>query len=87
MTPSNLPSVLQLGFLSVVLEGGAYVGGYLVTNAWGRPLEFRVSTAVQPNKIQQILYASTLEEYLCGELIGRTLIEKTPTRFFTPLGP
>jgi hypothetical protein len=70
---------VQLGFLTVVQEGGSYFGGYLVTNAWGRPLEFRVSSAVQPNRIQQILYGGTLEDYLCGELIGRTLIEKTTT--------
>src|SRR6516162_4618895 len=55
----------------------AYVGGYLVTNRWGRPLEFRLSTAVQPNRVQQILYAETLEPYICGDLIGKTLVEKT----------
>ncbi len=67
---------LNLGFLTVVQEGGAYLGGYLVTNIWGRPLEFRLSSAVQPNKVQQILYAGTLVPYICGELIGKTLVEK-----------
>jgi hypothetical protein len=67
----------QLGFLTVVHEPAGYVGGYLVTNQWGRPLEFRLSSAVQPNRVQQILYAGTLETYLCAELIGKTLVEKT----------
>ena len=40
-----------------------------MTNLWGRPLEFRLSTAVQPNRVQQILYAATLAEYVCGELV------------------
>lgn len=79
MTPSSRPTPVALGFLTVVPDGGGYHGGYLVTNAWGRPLEFRVSSAVQPNRIQQILYGPTLEEYLCGELIGRTLVEKSST--------
>jgi hypothetical protein len=79
VTPSSRPTAVQLGFLTVVQEGGSYFGGYLVTNAWGRPLEFRVSSAVQPNRVQQILYGGTLEDYLCGELIGRTLIEKSAT--------
>lgn len=70
---------LNLGFLSVVQEPGGYVGGYLVTNPWGRPLEFRLSSAVQPNRVQQILYGDTLAPYICGELIGKTLIEKTAT--------
>jgi hypothetical protein len=68
-----------LGFLTVLQESGAFLGGYLVTNLWGRPLEFRLSTAVQPNRVQQILYGQTLEPYLCGQLIGKTLVEKTAT--------
>src|SRR5262245_4652848 len=68
-----------LGFLTVFVEASGYLGGYLVTNSWGRPLEFRLSTAVQPNRVQQILYGQTLTEYLCAELIGKTLIEKTAT--------
>ena len=70
---------LNLGFLSVLQEGTSFLGGYLVTNPWGRPLEFRLSSAVQPNKVQQILYGDTLPGYLCGEVIGKTLIEKTAT--------
>ncbi len=69
----------NLGFLSVFHEPSGYVGGYLVTNAWGRPLEFRLSSAVSPNKVQQILYGDTLAGYLCGEVIGKTLIDKTAT--------
>jgi hypothetical protein len=49
----------------------------LVTNSWGRPLEFRLTTAVQPTRVQQILYGPTLNEYLHSELIGKALVEKT----------
>lgn len=69
-------SPLSLGFLTVLNENNGYLGGYLVTNVWGRPLEFRLSSAVQPNKVQQILYAGTLVPYICGDLIGKTLVEK-----------
>jgi hypothetical protein len=65
--------------LTVFQDGTGYLGGYLVTNSWGRPLEFRLSTAVQPNRVQSILYGSTLQEYLCADLIGKTLIDKTAT--------
>jgi hypothetical protein len=69
--------------LTILRDGGSYLGGYLVTNAWGRPLEFRLSTAVQPNRVQQILYAGTLEGYVCADLIGKTLLDKTaaPVQF------
>lgn len=69
----------NVGFLTVISDGTNYLGGFLVTNFWGRPLEFRLTTAVQPNRVQQILYANTLAEYVCADLIGRTLIEKTGT--------
>jgi hypothetical protein len=71
------PAAINLGFLTVLREANGYLGGYLVTNQWGRPLEFRLSTAVQPNRVQQVLYAGTLEAYLCADLIGKTLVEKT----------
>jgi hypothetical protein len=79
MSDSTLPANLHLGFLTVFAEANGFLGGYLVTNSWGRPLEFRLSTAVQPNKVQQILYGGTLTEYLCADLIGKTLIDKTAT--------
>jgi len=68
-----------LGFMTVVHEPRGYVGGYLVTNLWGRPLEFRLSTAVQPNRIQQILYGQTLQPYIFSDLIGKALVERTST--------
>jgi hypothetical protein len=77
--PSTPPGTQNIGFLTIVQENNAYLGGYLVTNLWGRPLEFRLSTAVQPNRIQHILYGGTLQGYLYADLIGKTLVEKTST--------
>src|SRR5271163_3106619 len=80
MVVTQAPVIIEnLGFLSVYPDANGFVGGYLVTNAWGRPLEFRLSSAVQPNKVQQILYGDTLSGYLCGEVIAKTLIEKSTT--------
>ncbi len=76
-SPEECIALTSLGFLTVLQEANGYLGGYLVTNIWGRPLEFRLSSAVQPNRVQQILYAATLEPYLCADLIGKTLVEKT----------
>jgi|SRR5579884_2384695 len=76
MIPAAPPSSTALGFLTVLHEAGGYVGGYLVTNSWGRPLEFRLSSAVQPNKVQQILYGGTLVPYVCADLIGKTLMDR-----------
>jgi hypothetical protein len=79
VSDSATPPV-TLGFLTVLQDAGGHVGGYLVTNAWGRPVEFRLSSAVQPTRVQSILYGGTLSDYLFGELIGKTLVEKTAIR-------
>ncbi len=75
-TTSAHAGSINLGFLTILHEPGGYLGGYLVTNSWGRPLEFRLSSAVQPSRVQQVLYAATLEPFLCADLIGKTLVEK-----------
>jgi len=77
LAASNADPRLDIGFLTVLHEPTGYLGGYLVVNTWGRPLEFRLSTAVQPNRVQQILYGGTLEPYICADLIGKTLVDKT----------
>jgi hypothetical protein len=74
--PEKGAGPIHLGFLTVLNEPSGYVGGYLVTNSWGRPLEFRLTSAVQPNRVQQILYGDTLQPYVCADLIGKTLLDK-----------
>lgn len=58
------------------VEGRGHVGGLLVTNQHGRPLEFQCTTPVKPNRTQEILYGETLKPWLLGELIGGTLLER-----------
>ena len=47
----RIASPPTLGFLTIQQEPAGWAGYYLVTNAWGRPLEFRMSSAVQPNTL------------------------------------
>ncbi len=66
-----------LGFLTVLQnEQLGLVGGYLILNAAGRPLEFHCTAPVKPNRAQQILFGPTLDAYLYGEQIGQTLVAK-----------
>lgn len=67
----------QLGFLGVVnIQGTGFVGGLLVTNQLGRPLEFQCTTPVRPNRTQEILYGPTLTSFICSDLIGKTLFDR-----------
>jgi hypothetical protein len=77
MSPAPRSDTLHLGFLAIVeAPGGGYVGGLLVTNRIGRPLEFQCTTPVRPNRTQEILYGPTLKPFLFSELIGKTLVER-----------
>lgn len=68
---------LRLGFLETLeVDGRGHVGGLLITNQHGRPLEFQCTTPVKPNRTQEILYGETLRPWLLGELIGGTLLER-----------
>lgn len=68
---------LRLGFLETMeVDGRGHVGGLLITNQHGRPLEFQCTTPVRPNRTQEILYGDTLRPWLLGELIGGTLLDR-----------
>jgi hypothetical protein len=78
MTTAESKSGPVIGFLTVIEcpENGLF-GGYLVLNKAGRPLEFQCTAPIKPNRAQQILYGPTLEPFLFGEQIGRTLLSKS----------
>ena len=77
MSETGSGDQFRLGFLaSVEDDDRGVVGGLLVTNKFGRPLEFQCTTPVKPNRTQQILYGPTLRPYLLAEVVGKTLLEK-----------
>jgi hypothetical protein len=68
---------LRLGFMETMeVDGRGHIGGLLITNQNGRPLEFQCTTPVKPNRTQEILFGETLRSWLLGELIGSTLLDR-----------
>lgn len=77
MTANAKLEQLRLGFLTAIeLPDKGFIGGLLVTNHYGRPLEFQCTLPVRPNPTQEILYGPTLVPFILGELIGGTLVER-----------
>src|SRR5262245_14044627 len=75
---SAATTTAALGFLSIVENAElGLIGGYLLLNAAGRPLEFHCTAPVKANRTQEILYGPTLKPYLYGEQIGQTLLGKS----------
>lgn len=72
-----------LGFLTGLESADeGIIGGFLILNMVGRPIEFHCTAPVRPNRAQEILFGNTLEGFVCGEqiapaLIGRTKMELT----------
>ncbi|MDR0337144.1 MAG: hypothetical protein LBI18_08655 [Planctomycetaceae bacterium] len=73
--PNTSPTLEKLGFLTVIDQPRTgLIGGYLILNQSGRPLEFHCTTPLKPNRTQEILYGNTLKPFLYGEQIAQTLL-------------
>lgn len=69
---------ITIGFLTVFEPSEhLFIGGYLILNSKGRPVEFHCTAPVKPNRAQQILYGATLRPYLCCEQIGQALVRRS----------
>ncbi|MBT3890128.1 MAG: hypothetical protein HOF72_05845 [Planctomycetaceae bacterium] len=74
---SEQEAQVSLGVITVVDHDElGCIGGYLILNLGGRPLEFHCTAPVRANRAQQILYGVSLKPFLYGELVGRSLVEK-----------
>ena len=68
----------RLGFIDVkVYSDSSIRGGILTTDLETKPFEFRVTSPIRPTQIQQILYGSSLKDYVYNELICAPLIKAT----------
>lgn len=72
---------IRLGFMTAVEIGERnYVGGLLVTDRFGRPLEFQCTTPVKPNRTQELLYGPTLVPFILGDLLGKALLDRVSVK-------
>lgn len=76
----------HLGFLtSFGNQTDGLIGGLLVLNGAGRPVEFHCTSPVRPNRAQEILYGNTLRGFVCGEQIAPALLGRTKVRLLALL--
>src|SRR5512146_2076692 len=70
---------LKLAYYVVMKEGACYLGGLLVTDTSGIPLDFRYTEPITPTKLQSVLYGKALEPHLKEEVIQKTLLKELKT--------
>lgn len=76
------PADIQIGYLMVSTPApNVYLGGLMVTDGRGLPVEFRYTEPVQPSRIQQVLYGQVLSAYIKREMILETLLKNVESRF------
>lgn len=64
------------GFLVVRADDdGTWVGGLMVTDPSGLPVDFRYTDPVTPTRLQRALYGDVLDRYLRTEVVLRTLLD------------
>lgn len=64
-----------LGFVAMAeIEEDVFRGGVLVTDARGKPLEFRCTSPIHPNNVQKTLYGGTLWPHIAVTLVGLPLL-------------
>lgn len=71
----------KVGFICVRdLGQSTYRAGLLVLDAFGKPLEFRATNALRPDKVQRILYGASLFPTIARDLCGRPLLDSLRDR-------
>ena len=70
-----------IGFIQIAFNhtNGNAVGGMLVTDNTGIPLEFMITSAVRPTRPQRILYGERLKSYVAVDLCAKELITHIKT--------
>lgn len=65
-----------LGYITTrVFEGPTYLGGILIVDKRGIPVEFKYLEPIKPSKLQTILYGNTIDRYIRIESVGIPLVE------------
>ncbi len=76
------PDKVRMGYLLISTPlPNTYIGGAMVTDGRGLPIEFRYTEPIQPTRIQQILYGQVLSSYIKREVILETLLKSLDAKF------
>ncbi|BDU50135.1 hypothetical protein [Haliovirga abyssi] len=66
----------KIGYFKIHIKEENYLGGILISDERGIPVEFKYTEPVKPTKVQKVLYGKSLEKFLIEEIIMANLIEK-----------
>src|SRR5690606_28582991 len=77
MTISHAEVPSLYGYITIVEDPhGGFLGGALVVNQRGRPIEFHCTDTLLVSRAEEILYGATLRPHLFCERLGASLLAK-----------
>lgn len=56
-------------------DDGTYVGGLMLTDESGLPVDFRYTDPITPTRLQRALYGGALDRYLRADVVAATLLK------------
>ena len=63
---------IRMGYIDIYRSGkNDFLGGVLITDRLGIPVEFRHTETVSPTKVQQVLYGRALERFIKTETLAK----------------
>ena len=63
------------GYLGIEKKSDeTYVGGILISDYYGIPVEFKYTEPIKPTNLQKILYGKSIEKYLTVDVLSKKLI-------------
>lgn len=65
-----------IAYFKMYSEKDNYLGGMMVVDERGIPVEFKYTDIITPTKLQKVLYGEVLGKYLKEEVIMGNLVEK-----------
>jgi len=72
---------MHIAFILVdEVKTGVMRGGMLITDANGKPVEFRCTSPIKPNAVQKTLYGNTLMPHIASELVDLPLLVNAQTK-------
>lgn len=80
----------RIGYIDILGDPRAgYIGGVLITDRVGVPVEFRHTELVNPGRVQKVLYGKSMERFLKCESLAKCLLtdlENKPDLLVVPDG-
>lgn len=73
---------VKLAYLGFTIPcPNTYMGGLMICDDKGFPVEFRYSEPIKPTSIQQVLYGNVLEKHIKVDVISESLLKSVSSPF------